>query len=295
MGNRIATIAIYYNENRTLLDIGVNGNINYELTDNTIIYKIPPEFGIFEAMRFIPTQDPISIGSLTFVVIAIRQSSRTVTCAFVNQSKIPQSFSSIGMYANGRDPYSGKFIIQGITTITFNNPVQYDGNNALVTFDYYLPTVRTYDATNSTIDNGGIIRYNTQIVDPYNTRLIAMDYISLKDMSNANGQYNLDIDLIKDDNGNITLSYHNDYCPNVTNVSYTSDLITITSNVPIPKISLICKLSRASLGIPNNLNFYLDMIDDYNTLISIVNNNVNNILKVGASMTLSLLILPLSP
>lgn len=300
MGNKLATIAIYYNDDRTVLDIAINApGISYEISNNTIIYKMPSEFGRFEAMRFIPTQNPSYLGgNLFFNVIGQRLESRTVTCAFTNQSGHTQSFASMGPYANGRDPYSNKYIIQGIMTITFDNPISSLNTNTSTneTFQYYLPTLRTYDAINSTITNEGVIKYDGQVVLD-NPRLISMNYMTLDDLSNNKSQYLLDVTINNEDGNKLDVKYNNTYCPHIINVSNKDDGLSllITTNIAIPNLSLVAKISDASLGIPNNLNLYLDNVDEYNTELKITNNSFRGIMlhNIGSYMILSILLLPL--
>lgn len=288
MGNRLTTIAIYYNDDRSIIDKAVNGGIAHEFIGDTLVYKIPFEFGRFEAMRFIANQNPSNLGgNLFYKVIGTRLASRTVTCAFVNSEDVVQSFASMGPYTSGRDPYTGKYIIQGNMTITFDNPISYKITQP---FKYYVPTSTIYSSSNSTIDNNGIIRYNGQLTD--NPRLISMEYTTLNDLNNSNSQYALDINLTNKD-GNITMTYNNAQCPNITNIVYNSDGLLITSNVPIPSLSLITKLSEASLGITTDMTFYSTNVDEFNTRLNILNNTISNVLKNNTYMTISILILPL--
>lgn len=290
MGNRLAIADIYYNDDRTLFDIAFNtGGITYTRTDNTITYRMPPEFGIYEEMRFIPSQLPASLGGLVFKVISMNRPTRSITCAFVNNADVPMNFDAMGPYSNGRESITGKYVVEGKITVTFGNPVANSIGDG--TFNYYIPTTRSFSSTNSTIDNEGIIRYNGQITN--NPDLAEVDIVPFLELSNEHDEYLLNITMNKVD-GNTILTYDSSQCPNIVDVTLESGNIILTSNITIPDLSIIYKFLDASLGIAINTTWKETKIDDSHLQLSVVNNSVEGILHEGSFMTLSLLILPIN-
>lgn len=291
MGNRLAIADIYYNDDRTLFDIAFNtGSITYVVTDDTIIYKMPSEFGIYEEMRFIPSQLPTNLAGISFKVISMSRQSRTITCAFVNNSNTSLSFGTLGLYANARESLTGKYVIEGKITITFGNPPT-STNSISNIFNYYIPTTRSLSSSNSTVTNDGIIRYGGQVTN--NPDLVNMELLPFLELSNEHDEYMLNITLKKVDNL-ISLTYDSSQCPNIVDVSMEYGNIILTSNITIPDLSIIYKFVDASLGIAVNITWNETKLDNTHLQLSIVNNTVEGILMEGSFMTISLLILPIN-
>lgn len=293
MGNQQANLNTFFSVDRSGVSTSINvtGGITYVHEGDVITYRMPEQFGPYNRLRFIPSQEPLNLGgNLFFSIISRDPGNRTVTCAFVDQGGNVQARISTGKYAT-QYLSTRLYLVSGSLTVTFNNPPEV-GIRAIDSFRYIVPTIRTFPSANSTIDNEGTIRYGGQ--PTINPDLTQVQFESLSDLNNDNSQYMLDINLTND-NGIISMTYNASQCPNIVGVVYDSDNITITTNINIPNISLISKLVDASLGIITQPELYLENVDLNNTKLLVRNSSIGALMvNNGTYMNMSLLILPLA-
>lgn len=291
MGNKEAKLNMYFADNRYGVGTSVQASlgIKEERSGNIVTYTMPDNYGPFNEMRFIASQEPQSLGGqLFFKVISIDPSTRSITCAFVDNNNNVRDYRETGKYATYR--VSDNWFISGIITITFGNKASIP--KSIDPFRYIVPSVRSLPSLNSTIDNEGVIRYNGQIT--LTPDLKQIEYLTLTDMSNNNGQYMLDIRIDRNiNNGSISINYNNTFCPNVVNVIYENKNITLVSNTIIPNMNVVTTTKDCSLGIPTNPDLYLVRINDNRLMLTLRNSSIENLMSLGTYTYISLLLLPI--